>query len=277
MADLSELVVRLSGGASNTTPVNSIGGVMSTVSGGILLSQLAMASASPISGVALGDATGNAVGNGTLTFTYSATAPKLAWTPPSGAIGAAVDVSVAGTYALRGASNGGTLNVTVTPASFPGANKTDTIAITMQDQKLFDDVTKAEANTGVNHYRCVYLANAGTVASVDEKLNVEIWLESDTPGEDIISIGLATQGPNTGGATGVAGTDFPAAVASETTAPAGVTFSKPTSAAPLTAFDLSVAGGATFAQALWIKREVPAGVTASKIANSARIGIRAKG
>lgn len=276
MADLSELKVRLSGGASNTTPGSSLGGIMSTVAGGIVLSQLATASASPISGVTLGDATGNTVGNGTLTYTYSATAPKLAWTPPSGAIGTAVDVSVAGTYTLRGASDGGTLDVTVVPASLPGANKSDTIAITMQDQKLFDDVTKAESNTGVIQYRCVYLANAGTVATVDEKLDVEIWLDSDTPGEDVISLGLATQAPDDGGATGVSGTNYPATIADENTAPAGVTFTKPTSAAPLTAFDLSVAGGSSFAKALWIKREVPAGVSAAKIGNSFRIGIRAK-
>ena len=276
MADLSELKVRLSGGASNTAPASSLGGIMSTVSGGIVLSEIATASASPVSGVTLGDANGNALGNGTLTYTYSPTTPTLQWTPPSGSIGTAVTVSANGTYTLRGGSNGGTLDVTVVSASLPGANKTDTTVITAQTEKIYPNVTKAESNSGVTKYRCVYFANAGTAVGVDEKLDIEVWIEANTPGQDVISIGLATQAPDTGGATGVSGTNYPAVIANENTAPAGVTFSSPTTGAPLAQFDLSVAGGSSFAQALWIKQEVPPGVSAAQLANSFRLGIRAK-
>ena len=275
-AQLAQLQWRLSGGAANTTPGSSIGGIMSTVAGGVILSQLATASASPTGGVTLGDARGNAIGSGTLTFTYSATAPTLQWTPYAGSIGTAVDVSANGTYTLQGGSNGGTIKVTVVSASLPGASRTEAIAITAQDQKLFDDITKVEADTGKTYYRCIYLYNSGTVATTDDKIDIEVFISSNTSGADTISIGLATQDPDTGGATGVAGTDFPAAVADEFTAPAGVTFSSPTSAAPLTAFALTSAAGVTYAQGIWIKREVPAGTYTETLENSFTLGYNVK-
>ena len=272
----AQLKWRLSGGAANTTATASIGGIMSTVAGGIVLSQLATATTTTISGVTLGDSAGNAIGDGTLTFTYSATAPTLKWTPYGGSIGTAVTVSVSGTYLVQGGNDGGHIIVTVVAASLPSSNKTDTIAITAQDQKIFDDVTKAESDTGKTYYRCLYLHNSGTTATTDDKKTIKIWIEENTAGDDVISIGLATQDPDTGGATGVAGTDFPAAVADEFTAPAGVTFSSPTEAAPLTSFDLTSASGVTYAQAVWIKREVPAGTYTETLSNTFRLGVYAK-
>jgi hypothetical protein len=272
----AQLQWRLSGGASNETATASIGGIMSTVAGGIILSQLATATTSTITGVTLGDASGNAIGSGTLTFTYSATAPTLQWTPYAGSIGTAVNVASNGTYMLQGGNDGGTLQVTVVAASLPGSNKTDTIAITAQDQKIFDDILKTESDTGKTYYRCIYLYNSGATATTDDKIDCEVYIAANTPGDDVISIGLATQAPDTGGATGVSGTNYPAAVADEFTAPAGVTFSQPTEDAPLTAFDLSSTSGSTYAKAIWIKREIPAGTYTSYTANSFRIGVKAK-
>lgn len=257
MANLAELKFYLSGGATgagNTDPTVSLGGVLTSQ---VVLSQTATASASPISGVTLGDAAGNAIGTGTLTFTYSATAPTLQWTPPSGSIGTAVNVASNGTYALTGGNDGGTLIVTIVAASLPGANKTDTITIAYQDQKIFDDVTKAQSDTGFTDYRCIYIKNTGTVATTDDKKDIELWISQNTPGLDVISIGLAVEGPSTG--AGSVGVDYPAIIASETTAPAGVTFSSPTESSPLTAFTLSSTAGSTHSKAIWIKREVPAG------------------
>jgi len=272
MANLAELKWYLSGGAANSNPVLSTGGIISSTQ---VLSQLATAVTTTISGVTLGDASGNTLGTGTLTFTYSATAPTLQWTPPSGSIGTAVNVASNGTYALQGGNNGGVLIVTVVSASLPGSNKTDTITITAQDQKIFDDLTKAQSKDGRIEFRCLYLKNTGTVATTDDKVDVEIWIESNTPGDDVISIGLATQAPSDG-ATGVAGTNYPADTGSETGTPAGVTFSSPTSAAPLTAFNLSSTAGTTYAKGLWIKREVPAGTYTQTLNNTFRIGFRAK-
>jgi hypothetical protein len=272
----AQLQFRLSGGSSNTSATASIGGIMSTVAGGIILSQLATASASPIAGVTLGDANGNALGSGTLTYTYTSTTKTLKWTPPSGSIGDAVDVSSNGTYMLQGGSDGGTLLVTIVAASLPSASTTDTIAITAQDQKIFDDVLKTESDTGKTYYRCIYLYNSGTTATTDDKIDCEVYIDTNTPGLDGITIGLATQAPDTGGATGVSGTNYPAAIADEFTAPAGVTFSAPTADAPLTAFDLSSTAGSTYAKAIWIKREVTAGTYTAYEANSFRLGVSVK-
>jgi hypothetical protein len=274
MANLAEMKWYLSGGATgtgNTDTTKSTGGVITTTQ---ILSQLATAVTTTITGVTLGDAAGNTLGNGTLTYTYSATAPTLRWTPYQGASGTAVDVSVNGTYAIQGANNGGILVVTVVSASLPGSSKSDTITITAQSAKIFDDVTKAQSHAGLTEYRCIYLKNTGTVATTDDKIDIEIYIDSNTTGDDVISIGLATQAPGTG--TGVSGTDYPADTLTEAGVPAGVTFSAPTSAAPLTAFNLSSTAGTTFTKALWIKREVPAGTYTETLGNTFRLGYNVK-
>lgn len=274
MASLSEVKFYLSGGsigAGNTDTTKSTGGVLTTTQ---ILSQLATASASPISGVTLGDASANTIGSGTLTYTYSATAPTLNWTPPGSSAGTAVNVATNGTYALQGASDGGVLIVTVVSASLPGASKTDTIAITAQANKIFDDVTKVQSNAGLTEYRCIFMKNTGTVATTDDKIDFGVYIASNTAGADVISIGLATQAPSTG--AGVSGTDYPVDTGSETGVPAGVTFSSPTSAAPLSLFNLSSTAGTTYAKAIWIKREVPAGTNVETLSNSFSLGYTVK-
>lgn len=261
----------LSGGAANAAPADSLGGALSSTE---VLSQLATASTATITGVTLGDCAGNSTGNGTLTYTYSATAPTLQWSGPNASIGTAVDVSSNGTYTLQSGNSGGTIRVTVVAASLPGSNKTDTIAITAQDQKIFDDVTKAQADAGLTDYRCIYIKNTGTTATTDDKIDIEIWIDQNTSGADVISIGLAAEGPSTG--AGTSGVDYPAIIATESTAPAGVTFTSPTSSAPLTKFNLSSAAGTTYAKAIWIKREVPAGTYTETLNNSFRLGFNAK-
>lgn len=238
-----------------------------------ILSQLATATSAP-TGVTYGDAMGNDLGNGTLTYTYSATAPTLRWSPPGGSVGTAVNVATSGTYALEGASNGGTLNVTVDSASLPGASTTDTVAITAQSLKIFDSVTKAQALAGLTEYRCIFVRNTGTVATTDDKIDIEAFIASNTDGLDTITIGLATQVPSTG--AGVSGTDFPADTGSETGVPAGVTFTAPTLASPLTAFNLSSTAGSTYAKAFHIKRVVPANTFTEVPGNSFRIGFKVK-
>ena len=270
MANLAELKWYLSGGSTgsgNTDTTKSTGGVITTT---VVLSQLATASSSPISGVTLGDAAGNALGAGSLIYTYSATTPTFRWQPYQGSAGTAITVTADGTYAIPAGSNNGVLNITVVFASLPGASKTDTVTITSQSLKIFDAVTKEQARTGLVEYRCLYLKNTGTTATTDDKANIAIFIANNTTGADTISIGLATQAPGTG--TGVSGTDYPADTTSETGVPAGVTFSAPTSAAPLTAFNLTSTAGSTYTKALWICRTVPAGTYEQTLGNTFDIG-----
>lgn len=270
MARLSELQFYLSGGSGNSTASASTGGAMSSTR---ILSQSATGAAAP-TGITYGDAAGNDVGDGTLTYTYSATAPTLAWTPYGGQIGTAVNVATSGTYALTGYGDGGVLSVTVDAASLPGASTTDTVTIANQDVKIFDDVTKAQSLAGLTEYRCIFVKNTGTTATTDDKVDIEAFIAANTSGADTISIGLATQDPSTG--AGTSGVDYPADTGSETGVPAGVTFTSPTSAAPLTAFNLSSTAGSTYAKAIWIKRVVPANTFTEKTGNTFRLGFNVK-
>lgn len=62
-------------------------------------------------------------GAGTLTYVSSGT--TLAWTPASGTIGTAVDVSAGGHFTLQGGGGGKTLRVTVTAGALPVGNQND--------------------------------------------------------------------------------------------------------------------------------------------------------
>jgi hypothetical protein len=197
MSSLGYLETRLSGGATNTNAAKSLGGPMSSQR---VLSQSATAPTT-ITGVTIDDAAGNAEGAGTLTYTYSATVPSLRWTPPSGSAGTAITVSSNGKYALQGASNGGLLFVTVVAASLPSSNQTNTITIANLANKVWDDVSKAEALAGDTEYRCLYLFNAHTT---DTMADVRVWRHTDTAGQDVLSLELDPAGVGNGSTTGVA-------------------------------------------------------------------------
>lgn len=136
-----------------------------------------------------------------------------------------------------------------------GASNTDAnasiggaISSTAAPSGLFDNKTSAEAAAGRTEYRCIYLKN--THASITGTA-VKVWIKTNTPGADTaITIGL--------GAAAVSGTET--AVANETTAPSGVTFSTAADEANALAI-ADLAPGAT--RALWVKLVVNAGAAAT--------------
>ncbi|HYE70674.1 MAG TPA: hypothetical protein VD932_04035 [Aquabacterium sp.] len=108
---------------------------------------------------------------------------------------------------------------------------------------LFDPITPAQASSGHTDYRCFYLHGDpdGDLATVT------LWIHANAANANTtFAIGLDP--------AGVGGTA--ATPANETTAPAGVTFSTPSSGSPL-----SVSGTLTAnsKQAVWIRRTVTAG------------------
>lgn len=160
--------------------------------------------------------------------------------------GTAVPVGAGGTFLLQGV-NKGTLTVTVTPASLPGANVTGIFTFLAANGYVFANVQKAEAIAGSVKYRCIYLYNGSTT---DAFLSVNPFLESQPVAGDTLAIGLDPAGNGNGTSTGVATT-----IANENTAPAGVTFSTPTSGPT----GLAVGALASLTgRALWIRRTVPA-------------------
>lgn len=237
---LADVGLFLSGGAGNTVPNASLGGVISSTR---LLSQ--NATGVTIAGVTVNDAAENALGDGTLAYTVAG--QTLKWTPPGGSEGTAVPVGTNGSYIIRGAgTTTGYLRVTVVAASLPAGNVSQTVTIANRDNNLFDDVTKADALAGDTNYRCVYLKNQH---ASDTATSISVWINQDSLGADTISLGADPAGVGNGTSTGVATT-----VVNEATSPAGVTFSQPLSeAAAINLGDFTFGTGA----ALWIKRNVP--------------------
>lgn len=83
---------------------------------------------------------------------------------------------------------------------------------------LFDAVSAGEAATGDTEYRCVYLHNAN---ATDTMTNAVVYISSQTTSPNTsIEIGVGTAAVNA----------TETAVADESTAPAGVSFSAPSTA-----------------------------------------------
>jgi hypothetical protein len=254
-ANLAYFELRLSGGAANTSAAASIGGAMSTAGGGRVLSQAATG-ITTITGVTIDDAAGNTVGSGSLFFDQSA--GTLRWTPPGGTSGTPVLVTTNGKYAIQGGNSGGLLLVDVVAASLPSSDQTNTIAITNQVNKIWDDVSKADSLAGDTEYRGLFLRNNH---SADGMTTIKIWVSANTPGQDNIKIALATEAINT--AIEV--------LANENTAPAGINFNtlNPVDlASGLAVPDLAFSAY----KGLWVQRVVPAGVTAAVTENTFRLG-----
>ena len=113
---------------------------------------------------------------------------------------------------------------------------------------LFDAVTGDEASAGDIEYRCVYFRN--TSANTGGLQNAKLWISTQTPGGDDIAIALAGEGKN-----GTAET-----VGNEGTAPAGESFTAPSSKA--TGLSLPTPLSQNDYIGVWIRRNVPASTAA---------------
>ena len=125
--------------------------------------------------------------------------------------------------------------------SFGGAKSSVAVS------QLFGTIDSAEAAAGSVKYLCVYLHNAN---GVDTMTAPKLFVLINTPSADTtIEIGI--------GAAGVNGTET--AVANITTAPAGVSFSAPSTLGAALAMSNIPAGQH---QSFWVKRTVNAGASA---------------
>ena len=108
---------------------------------------------------------------------------------------------------------------------------------------LFDVITGDENAASDVEYRCIYVRNNhGSLTW----LSPVVWISAQTAGGAALAIGLDPAGVGNGSTTGVATT-----VANENTAPAGVTFTTPTTkGAGLAITDLDAGEAA----AVWLRR-----------------------
>jgi hypothetical protein len=174
--------------------------------------------------------------------TGNASNPSLQWKDSGSGEIDAIDVATDAVYAIP-SSQGGNVIVTTVNASFPGVDTTDsTVTVADIANRLFDDITKAESFNGDTEYRCVYFENSD---STDTAFGLKLWIGTDAA-PDNLAIGLDPVGKN-----GTATT-----IVNESTAPAGVSFSSPTTEGTGLSFgDLA----ATDKYAFWIRRIISAG------------------
>lgn len=259
MADptMDDLQIFYSGGGSNSDTTLSIGGAISSAR---VYSQ-SFTAPTTLGGVGINDGGGNGVGDGTLT--YNAETGKLYWKPYGGQQGTGIDVSAGGDFTIQGASNGGWIGVTVTPASLPNSTISNTITVSNRTEKFFLSQTKAESSAGVTKYHCFAIKNTHATDSI-----VNLWgfISANTPGQDAIALYLDPLA-SSNGAVG------PTAVADENTAPAASTFVVPDAWDHADALDFGTipAGECRF---FWIRQTTPAGVTAAYLSNTFKLGLR---
>lgn len=129
---------------------------------------------------------------------------------------------------------------------------------------LFDDVSGAEASAGDIEYRCMFIHNAHATAQL---ITPNIWLQAETAGGGNIAIGLDPAGVVPVGQAGAQA----AQIVDEQTAPAGVSFSSPTTEGAGLSIGTINAGQCA---AVWVRRTVPA-ATASLASDS--VTFRVKG
>lgn len=133
------------------------------------------------------------------------------------------------------------------PAASLGGAKSAT-AYSPAINGLFDVVSGAESAAGRVEYRCVYLHNA---SATDTMFGALAWIIANTPlASTQLAIGVGTSAVN-----GVEQT-----VANETTAPAGVSFSEPASAAAGLALGDIPPGQH---RVIWLRRTTDAGSASS--------------
>lgn len=138
-----------------------------------------------------------------------------------------------------------------TPATSLGKYAATTAITTATLNNLWDDVSGAEASAGDIEYRAIAVLNNHASLTLQ---NAQIYISSQTAGGGTIDIGLDPVAVSAKGSASAQGTN----IANESTAPASVTFSSPSSGSPLTIGDM--APGTV--KMIWLRRTVSAGASA---------------
>ncbi|MDH5542992.1 MAG: hypothetical protein OEY64_08530 [Nitrospinota bacterium] len=231
-------------GDPQSNPSASLGGKRS----GTVLKSLSASAPSNVTGVVINDVPSpSGAGSATLGFTF--TGKLLAYTAPGDTAGPGVDVSADGSYVLYSDTATKYMIVTVTSASLPASNQSDSIALATMSENLFDNVLSGEAAVGRTEYRAVMVKNDSAAAMNSMK----VWIETNTPfADDAVEIAIELPVSNA-----------IQSIANETTAPTGLTFY--TAAGEANALSIgNLAAGAVYG--LWIKRVVS--VTSQRYANN---------
>jgi len=236
----NDIRVYYSGGASNTTPTLCLGGIISTTT---IDSQSASWGTGSIAGVSLVEGIGvteSACTGGSdchlLRFDYSAQTLEFKEFGDGG-YGYPIDVSSDGTYIIPNTHNDSFLRATVTAASLPVADATETVNVTNDTQNLFPNVSESDSDSGLEEYLCVYLKNNNATDAASIYLH---FVEYPTTGSGVY-LGLEST-------SGQAQT-----IANRFAAPTNVTFNRYVGSDNELGFSLD----SSEYWGVWIKRTVP--------------------
>jgi len=225
-----------SDGDPQSNPNASLGGKRS----GTILRSLSATAPVNVTGVAIVDVPSpSGAGSATLGFTF--TGKLLKYTAPGDTPGNGVDVSADGTYVLYSGTATKYIIVTVTSASLPGSDQSDSIQLVTLSENLFDNVSSSEATAGRTEYRAVMVKNDSSVVMN----SLKVWIDTNTPfADDAVEIAIELPVSNA-----------IQSLANETNAPTGVTFYPASGEGSALAIG-NLAVGAVYG--LWIKRVVSA-------------------
>ena len=269
---ISDLEVRLSGGTTNTAPLNSLGGIRSTDADGVVLSQAAT-DTTAVTGVTFTNAYSNAIGDGTISWNQDT--KRLSWKPFSAVSAVGVDIATdtgsTPTPYVVGDSNGYVI-VSVIYSSLPeeaGTHSDSDITISNRISNVFDAVTANQSTNGLIEYRCLYIHNAGG----DTAYDVRIWMKQQPVGPDDIDLALNDDPavPGDGQSTGVAIGPINGETDIDDDLSALVWSAPSTQASGLLLGNIAAGEGVAF----WEKRIVPAGTTQQESNDTSKIGISA--
>ena len=257
--DATDIVVRYSG---DGTPAGSLGGaihanevtsqsIASTTIGGIVIERVVNLPSSVV-----------------LSCSPSGADRIIGWIGPTFLKGY-ITVSAAGPaeytiYSPSGDPADGYMVVTVTKASTPGSYTEETLAVTTLTEKIFPNVTSAEAGTGSYEYeyRCVYIRNdhgSETIATL------KLWIGKQYDGEETVAFAVDSNGVGGTAATIVDGDD-------STDVLSGLSFVSPTTEA--TGVTVStIANGVSVP--IWIRRRIDPSVQTALSLDSFGISIAA--
>lgn len=216
--------IYLSGGASNSDPDASLGGVQSTEK---LVGQVPVYNGAALSGVTLIDST--EVTSLDVKFnTFSGQKISIKLTTDADYTNAPeVDISVDGQYIIPHANGAQTLTILVVAASLPGSTSYAVIGATDIMHNLFDTVPSSDSEVGAVNYRHFYIENiSGALFSMYLIINAQF------NGFDYLEIGI--ENPD-----GLADDTL---LADESTPPPGVVFSAPSSIDSAQLIDMAAAG-----------------------------------
>jgi hypothetical protein len=153
--------------------------------------------------------------------------------------------------------SGGAANANVN-ASLGGAMSSTAIADAVNNN-LFDDVSGAESTAGMTDYRGFYVRNAHATLTLQD---ARIYISSLTTSADTeFDLAAAAEAMNVDMAT----------IGSETSAPSGVTFTRPTTYTGGIQLNGSTGLTASSRKGVWIRRTVNAGAAAASDSGTIKV------